>query len=213
MRYTAVAARAFAVCALGFVMAALVYTFVATPQRVQDRFDNETAFRARTDEGLAYMQGAVFPEKDDIVNLVDDYEGIRWMRENVQGSPTIIEGVTTPYLYHWGGRYTINTGLPAVAGWDWHQKQQRTQFTQLVDQRQADVMLFYNTTDPAEAHYILNKYDVRYVVVGKVEKVYFPDGIAKFSTGLGGMLRQVFSYGETSIYEVVDGGALISGRS
>jgi uncharacterized membrane protein len=204
-----VAAGAFAICAVGFVGAAFVYTLVATDQRVMDRFDNEGAVRLRTDDGIAYMQGAQFDDQGRTMNLIDDYQGIQWMRDNVEGTPTIIEG-TTP-LYRWGGRYSIYTGLPAVLGWDWHQTQQREKFTELINQRKADVENFYKASTPEEAQAILKKYDVEYVVVGQVEKNYFGGpGVDNIQSGLGGMLDKVFQYGETAIYKVRPDPALAS---
>jgi uncharacterized membrane protein len=192
---------AFAVCATGFVMAALVYTFVATHQRVLDRFDNDGAIRVRTDDGLAYMQGAEFNDEGGIIQLVDDYQGIQWMRDNVQGTPTIIEGITP--LYRWGGRFSINTGLPTVLGWDWHQTQQREMFSRLITARKAEVENFYISSSIPDQQRILKKYDVQYVIVGQVEKLYFAGrGLDNIDSGLDGMVDKVFQYGETSIYKV-----------
>jgi uncharacterized membrane protein len=129
------------------------------------------------------------------------------MRENVDGSPPIIEAVTP--TYRWGGRFANNTGLPAVAGWEWHQIQQRGKLTELtgldvVRLRQEDVNTFYSTLDPEEAQFLLEKHGVRYVILGHVERNYYPaDGLAKIEAGLGGMLRQVYRAGQTTVYEVV----------
>jgi len=203
---------AFGVCAAGFVAAALVYTFVATPQRVRDRFDNQTAIQPRTDNGLAYMQGGIYNDQGDDINLIDDAQAIRWLRHNVQGSPTIIEGVTPNY--RWGGRFSINTGLPTVLGWPFHQSQQRgvTQtLADLIRLRESDVSTFYSTTDPAQAQSILKKYHVRYVVLGQVEQLYYAGpGLGNIRAGLGGMLQKVFEYGQTQIYQVVPNPLLAS---
>ena len=58
-----------------------------------------------------------------MMDLSEDYNAIRWMQDNVQGSPVIVEANCTEY--RWCTRMTIYTGLPGVVGWNWHQRQQR----------------------------------------------------------------------------------------
>jgi uncharacterized membrane protein len=153
-----------------------------------------------TNNGLAFMEKAVYDDRGPI-QLKYDYDAIIWLRDEVEGSPIIMEA-NTP-LYHWGSRFSIYTGLPAVLGWDWHQTQQRGVFSFLVQDRLRDVNTFYETPDPAVAEAILQKYGVSYVIVGQVERLYYPvDGIAKFESMAGGSLEPVYSNPQTVIYHV-----------
>ena len=62
---------------------------------------------------------------------------IHWLEDNVQGTPTIMEGLSDNPLYHWSNRISIYTGLPDVIGWNWHQKQQRSLDPYRADRRNA----------------------------------------------------------------------------
>ncbi len=188
-------ASAFAVTLVGVAL----YPFLALPQRIDERF----ADLPRSINGMNYMAHAVFNDFDDMgtIDLSKDYEGILWMREHVEGSPAIMEGVTPGY--RWGSRYSIYTGLPAVAGWDWHQRQQRGKYGILVTKRQEDVTRFYTSPDLAEQIAILDRYDVRYVIVGELERNYFPGpGLENIAAGLNGRLDKAFDNGSTAIYRV-----------
>jgi YYY domain-containing protein len=192
------------------LLGSLIYPVEATRWRVRidDRFADATrqdgnlvAAGGVTNNGLAFMQEAVFPDEKGLVELKYDYDAIIWLRNNLVGSPTIIEA-TTP-LYRWGSRFSIYTGLPTVAGWDFHQSQQRGRFAPLLQERLQDVNTFYSTPDPAIAEAILQKYGVSYVIVGQVEQLYYPsEGIAKFESMAGRSLEPVYSNDRTVIYHV-----------
>ena len=85
---------------------------------------------------------------------------IRWLQDNVQGTPTIMEGLSEDTLYKWDGRISIYTGLPAVIGWNWHQTQQRTlePMGRVVEARNANVNAFYQTTSIGTAWDMLQFY-------------------------------------------------------
>jgi uncharacterized membrane protein len=145
------------------------------------------------------------------VPLHYDYEAILWMRQNIPGSPVIAEGYSHP---HSGfstyrtitSRVAMYTGLPAIIGWDWHQRQQRTVVPgSLVSTRVNDVNTLYSITNTAEALTILDKYDVRYIYVGQLEWVYYnPQGLLKFDNMVEqGYLNEVYRNGGVSIYEVL----------
>jgi uncharacterized membrane protein len=66
------------------------------------------------------------------------------------------------------------------------------------------VNTFYSTPDPTVAEAILQKYGVSYVIVGQVERLYYPaEGIAKFDSMAGQSLEAVYSNPQTIIYHVV----------
>ena len=85
-----------------------------------------------------------------------------------------------------GGRVSVHTGLPSVIGWDWHQQQQRWGYKSMVADRIRDVDTIYNTTDVNEALDLLRRYDVAYIYLGQVERLYYDDaGLEKFEGELG----------------------------
>jgi YYY domain-containing protein len=181
------------------VLAGFIYPLMATPVRLNERFVKTP----RTLDGMAYMQSAVYGDAKGPIALKPDYDGIQWLRQNVEGTPTIVEG-HIPELYRWGARFSIYTGLPTVLGWDWHQKQQRGQFGgPIIDRRAQQVREFYSNPDAAQAIRFLSQYDVRYVIVGQLEALYFDQaGLAKFAAGLDGTLEVAYQNANLTIYRV-----------
>ena len=126
----------------------------------------------------------------------------RRLLENVDGSPVTLEGQTP--LYRWGGRVSVYTGLPGVVGWEWHQIQQRGVHGREVSRRVDDVDTIYSTRSTQEAERLLRKYDVSYVYVGQLERLYYPEaGISKFEDGMAGVLERVYAGELATIYWVV----------
>jgi YYY domain-containing protein len=157
------------------VGSSLIYTVMGTQDRVADRF-NDGLF---TLDGTAYMEQAVHRELEQPVNLKWDLEAIQWLQNNVAGSPVVLEAHNDQY--HWAGRIATYTGLPTVLGWPWHQIQQRMDYDYTVRDRAARVKEIYETSDLERARFLLNKYNVEYVVVGELERIYYsPQGIKKF---------------------------------
>ncbi len=197
--------------ALGILLfCAALYPIQATRAKWDDRFAPRDI--PPTLNGMAYMQGAQYDEGKGPFSLRGDYDAIRWMQENIQGSPVIAEaasgypGPNAP-LYHYGNRVSINTGLPAVMGWDWHQKQQRSLVPggtpgEWIDQREQQVHDFYTIYNAQQALEFLKRYRVRYVYVGPEEQaIYGTDGLAKFDHMAE--LRLVYQNPQVKIYEVM----------
>ncbi len=187
-----------------FTIAAM-YPLLATQAKLTDRM---AADAPRTLDGMAFMQYAVQGEHGEWFPLDEDYHMLRWMQDHIQGTPVILEG-QSEREYLWGGRVSVYTGLPAIVGYNWHQRQQRTfdPLPRLVQQRVDNVNWLYNTTDIQRAWRMLRHYDVAYIVVGQLEQAYYSaEGLAKFQRMAAmGLLDLVYEQGETRVYAVRQG--------
>ena len=188
---------------VALMASAAVYPLLGTQDRLRDRFEGNAT--ALTLNGEAYIAGATYRDEKGAVDLAADFRGIEWLRENVEGSPVILEA-NTP-TYRWGGRVSIYTGMPSVVGWRWHQEQQRWGYRADVDRRIRDVNTIYRTEDPGQAISLLARYNVRYVYLGQLERMYYPGrGIEKFGGALAEYLEPVFTSEAVTIYRVRDEG-------
>jgi uncharacterized membrane protein len=182
--------------------AAALYPPLATWAKVHDRFDADLGPGL---DGWDYMRTADYGDpQGQKYELKWDLDAIYWMLDNVVGSPVVLEGHAPEY--RWGGRYSINTGLPTVLGWNWHQRQQRAVANpQDVWNRAGDVEAIYNSRISAIAEPLLRKHNVRYIVVGPLEQAYYdPEGLSKFEQMVtDGMLEVAFRNEGVTIYEVM----------
>jgi uncharacterized membrane protein len=177
----------------------LLYPALATPARIDDRFDTSIG---PTLDGEAFMRRAVQVDQGAQLPLAYDLEAIRWMQEHVRGSPTVAEANTYPTLYGWGNRFAMFTGNPAVVGWDFHERQQRSADSQAVTARIAAVQEAYRTTSPERALELLAPYGTEYVVVGGLERAYFPGGVLKWQQANGRLWRLVYANPGVQIYRI-----------
>jgi YYY domain-containing protein len=178
---------------------ASLYFLIAGMAKVRDRMNPAAPHSL---DAIVYMNGAQYFDFGGAIDLSEDYRAIRWMQQNVQGSPVIVEGNCTEY--RWCSRFTIYTGLPGVLGWNWHQRQQRALMNDQVWNRVAEINAFYFTSDPAAAQAFLKKYNVRYIVVGKLERAeYIGEGLLKFDAENGKLWQEVYRDGDTVIYQVL----------
>ncbi len=124
----------------------------------------------------------------------DDFAAIEWMRANVTDLPVILEASGNPYSYY--ARFSSNTGLPTVMGWANHEGLWRSHEPS-VEARRREVASIYSAAKLEEVQPLLERYRVRYIVVGELERRDFkPESLEKFR-----QLRVAFSQGSTTIYE------------
>jgi uncharacterized membrane protein len=197
------------------ILAALVYPALGTPTRVRDRFDRSPP--TGTLDGMAYMTAGtlVWPQNNPI-NLEYDYEAIRWLQDNVKGTPVLAEA-KIGYYREGGMRVASYTGLPLPLG-GLHQNEQR--WPEQVGQRDGRYMEFWNTTDPARAWELIQELDISYIYLGQLEQtLYNPqltaslmqwgvtffvtDGINKFDALVDqDLLKVAYENERTRIYQV-----------
>ena len=179
------------------LVASFIYPVMGTRVRMADRFDTSVA----TLDGADYMRRAVYTREGPAIELRWDYDAIRWLQDNVRGSPVILEGHAEQY--NWSARISNYTGLPAVLGWPWHQIQQRMRYHYAVRGRAAVVRELYSTLDRERALDLLRQYEVKYVVIGDLERTYYPDhGLGKYDRFVrDGVARVAYENGGTRIYE------------
>ncbi|HEX8990842.1 MAG TPA: DUF2298 domain-containing protein [Anaerolineales bacterium] len=137
---------------------------------------------------------------DDFQRIVryspDEAASILWLQSAPPG--VLVEAVPEA-----GGSYTNfariseYTGLPAVLGWVGHEDQWRGSRAPQ-GTRQDDIAMLYSTPNWEAAHLIIQKYNIKYVYVGDLERTTYPLQEAKFQKNL----VTAFQQGSVTIYEV-----------
>jgi YYY domain-containing protein len=203
---------AWQIVAVALPAGAALFLLMGGSGKIQDRMAPDAP---HTLDSMTFMNYATYNERGTDLNLSADYRAIIWMQDNVKGSPVIAEAPSAGIQYEWLNRFSIYTGLPDVVGWEWHQEQQRLMFTDTVRARGVEEDNFYVTTDLSATLNFIHKYNVRYIIVGQLERAkYMPggfsnlvpaegvDGLAKFESYNGKYWHSVYRDGNTVIYEV-----------
>ena len=173
-----------------------IYPFLGTKDRIDDRFNTKVPL---TLNGYAYTKGTIYSDELGEISLESDINAIKWIRENITGSPVILEGITPSY--RWGGRVSVHTGLPSPIGWKWHQEQQRWGVKDYVEVRRKDVDSIYSYPD--DSYHLLDKYQIAYIYIGDLERIYYPESsISKLENGLSGKLTKIYESDKVSILKV-----------
>ena len=182
------------------VFIAMLFPVIGTSAKIQDRMAKNAP---RTLDGMTYMEYANYYDQDQMIEFDEDYRLIKWMQENIHGTPTIVEAQIPEY--RWGSRISINTGLPTVLGWNWHQRQQRGILQDAeVWQRSSEIASFYDTLDSSYVNDFIEKYNIDYIVVGQLERAYHDAfGIDKFSLWEDDNWEMIYHDNQTTLYKVI----------
>ena len=124
--------------------------------------------------------------------MPDDYQAIQFMQQVDPG--VIVEAVGGSYTEY--ARISTFTGLPTVLNWSNHEGQWRDPALQ--GSREGDIQTLYTTPDWTVAQEIISRYNIRYIVVGNLERNTYPVNEEKFNK----FLKPIFQQGSITIYEV-----------
>jgi YYY domain-containing protein len=122
----------------------------------------------------------------------DEAAAILWLRSTPDG--VVAEAVGGSYSQY--GRISIYTGLPTVLGWPGHEDQWRDQALQ--GSRKQDIETLYSSNDWVATQEIIDRYHIRYIVVGNLERTTYQVNEEKFNR----FLKPVFQQGNVTVYEV-----------
>lgn len=123
----------------------------------------------------------------------DEQQAVEWLAKASYG--TIAEAVGGSYSG--AARFATYTGLPTVLGWPGHESQWRGGGKEMGN-RQDDLARLYRTSNWAEAQAIISQYQIRYIVVGGLERSTYKVVEPKFQANL----TKVFQSGSVVIYGV-----------
>ncbi len=161
------------------IVAGLAYPVLAIPNKTGNfKADNP---EQRTLDGAAYLAR----------QMPDDYQAFQFMQGLEPG--VVAEAVGGQYSEF--ARISTFTGMPTVLGWPGHEGQWRDGALQ--GSRDQDIAALYSTSDWVTMQDIIKRYDIRYVVVGSLERAQYRVSDEKFDA----FLKLIYRQGSIAIYE------------
>ena len=97
----------------------------------------------------------------------EDAKGIRWLKDNIKGSPVVLEANGDSYTDY--ERVSAMTGLPTVLGWYVHEWLWRNDVADL-NLKSEKIQNIYTSTDEEQVKELLEKYDISYIFIGSCER-------------------------------------------
>jgi len=128
----------------------------------------------------------------------DDYKAILWMRNNIEGTPTIVEAVGESFTEY--ARVSANTGLPTIVGWRVHEWLWRGSFDP-VGKRSVEVSDIYTSNNVEKTKQLIKKYNVQYIFIGKFERDQYKN---LNEEKIKSVSKEVFRSNDTVIYQILE---------
>jgi len=124
----------------------------------------------------------------------DDAAAADWLSSAPLG--VVAEAVGGQYSDY--GRISAYSGQPAVVGWIGHEDQWRGTFDEQRQRGESDIPVLYQSNDWEDAEGIINLYNIKYIVVGTLERRIY----RVYESNFQQYLVPVFQSGEVVIYQV-----------
>ena len=140
------------------------------------------------------LNATAFLETD----YAEDVGAIKWLKENVQGSPVVLEANGDSYSEY--ERVSAMTGLPTVMGWYVHEWLWRNDVADL-NAKADEIETIYTSTNAAEVQMLVEKYDISYIFVGSCEREKYANLNNEVLQSLGEVVYQDTDY-ETYIVKI-----------
>ena len=141
------------------------------------------------------LNATAFLETD----FVEDAGAIRWLKENIQDSPVVLEANGDSYSNY--ERVSAMTGLPTVMGWYVHEWLWRNDVADL-NEKSAEIESIYTSTDTQRVQELIKKYDISYIFVGSCEREKYGENLNNAGLeSLGEIVYQDSNY-ETYIVKI-----------
>ena len=131
------------------------------------------------------------------ISYPDNLAAINWLNKNVSKQLHIVEAVGDSYTTF--NQVSMATGLPTIEGWVVHEWLWRGGYDAPAA-RQAEVETIYTSENPEEVKSILEKYQIKYIIVGAKEYEKYPGLDPKRFNLVGASI--VFESGQTKIYQL-----------
>lgn len=124
-----------------------------------------------------------------------DWKAVQWLRQNAPPGAVVAEATGAAYSDY--ARIGSGAGRPTILGWANHEGLWRGGGENEVHAREADLKTIYSSQDPIEVLDTVKRRNIRYVVVGTLEKKDF--GPIPFPTRLN--FIKVFDESGTAVFE------------
>ncbi|HWR25265.1 MAG TPA: DUF2298 domain-containing protein, partial [Methanosarcina sp.] len=145
------------------VISCSVFPVVSTYTRIKDMNAKPSL------DGMGYMK-----ELDR-----GDYNAIKWMQENIEGTPGILEASSDQGSYTYVSRVSANTGLPTIIGWTRHERFWGRDNAD-IRIRLEDIRSIYSVNSMKKTRELMDKYNISYVYIGQLERQMYDVRIDKF---------------------------------